>query len=146
MVDGHCRISGPAMSGMARPLRLVKPNEARTKLETVPETLELLRSVKAIMGQGDNRRLHSLFDPFQNPVAVVAIIGPQRGGKSTIMNLLHGRELSGFGLGHYMDAQTDGSLLSRPWPPCEPYPCTAHTMDVLRVDASLSSRSSARSF
>ena len=48
------------------------------------------------------------------------------------MNLLHGRELSGFGLGHYMNAQTDGSLLSRPWPPCEPYPCTAHTMDVLR--------------
>ena len=31
---------------MPAPLRLVKPNEARTKLVAVPETIELLRNIK----------------------------------------------------------------------------------------------------
>jgi polynucleotide 5'-kinase involved in rRNA processing len=103
---------------MPCPLRLVKPNESRTKLETCPEALELLRSVKATANSGSKLKYaptltfsNLLRNLLQNPVAVVAIIGPQRGGKSTIMNLLHGRGMSGFGLGHYMDAQTDGWAL-----------------------------------
>lgn len=39
---------------------------------------------------------------------MVAIVGTQRGGKSSLLNLLYDRRLKGFGLGHYMDPQTDG--------------------------------------
>lgn len=41
-------------------------------------------------------------------IQVVAIVGTQRGGKSSLLNMLFNRQMEGFGLGHYMDPQTDG--------------------------------------
>lgn len=35
-------------------------------------------------------------------------MGTQRGGKSSLLNMLFNRQMEGFGLGHYMDPQTDG--------------------------------------
>ena len=57
--------------------------------QAVPETLEILRGITS-------------------PISVVSGVGPQRLGKSTILNLFHSRKTSGFGLGHTMDAQTTG--------------------------------------
>jgi hypothetical protein len=57
--------------------------------QAVPETLEILRCITS-------------------PISVVSGVGPQRLGKSTILNLFHSRKTSGFGLGHTMDAQTTG--------------------------------------
>merc|ERR1719421_2458893 len=49
-----------------------------------------------------------LLEEADQPVTVVSIVGNQRGGKSTLMNLLGGRKTSGFQVGHYMDPQTTG--------------------------------------
>eukprot|EP00929_Paragymnodinium_shiwhaense_P076723 TRINITY_DN39489_c0_g1_i1.p1 TRINITY_DN39489_c0_g1~~TRINITY_DN39489_c0_g1_i1.p1 ORF type:complete len:1022 (-),score=254.65 TRINITY_DN39489_c0_g1_i1:12-3077(-) len=51
------------------------------------------------------------------PTTVLSVVGNQRGGKSTLMNLLHGRRLKGFQTGHYMDPQTYGVWV---WP--RPHP------------------------
>jgi hypothetical protein len=91
-----------------QPLQLCRPSKNHLYLEPVPETLEILKSVKSA-------------------VSVVSGVGPQRLGKSTILNLFHSRKTSGFGLGHTLDAQTTGktqwshiSLHFRPKPTAEP--------------------------
>jgi len=61
------------------PMQLCRPSICHTYLEVVPETLRALRAVTA-------------------GVAVVAGVGSQRIGKSTILNLLHSRKTSGFGV------------------------------------------------
>lgn len=61
------------------PMQLCRPSICHTYLEAVPETLRALRAVTA-------------------GVAVVAGVGSQRIGKSTILNLLHSRKTSGFGV------------------------------------------------
>lgn len=71
-----------------------RPSVCHSFLEPVQETLDVLKSVKCA-------------------VSVVAGVGPQRLGKSTILNLFHSRKTSGFGLGHTLDAQTTGENLSR---------------------------------
>ena len=71
------------------PMQLCRPSRCHTFLETVPETLDALCAVDAT-------------------VSVVAGVGSQRIGKSTILNLLHSRRTSGFGLGHTLDPQTAG--------------------------------------
>jgi hypothetical protein len=45
---------------------------------------------------------------ISGPVVLVTIVGSQRGGKSTLLNLLHSRKTAGFGVGHFLDAQTMG--------------------------------------
>merc|ERR1719421_2005243 len=49
-----------------------------------------------------------LLEEADQPVTVVSIVGNQRGGKSTLMNLLHSRKTNGFQVGHYLDPQTTG--------------------------------------
>lgn len=71
-----------------------RPSVCHSFLEPVQETLDVLKSVKCA-------------------VSVVAGVGPQRLGKSTILNLFHSRKTSGFGLGHTLDAQTTGENLRR---------------------------------
>eukprot|EP00928_Gymnodinium_smaydae_P033435 TRINITY_DN23955_c0_g2_i2.p1 TRINITY_DN23955_c0_g2~~TRINITY_DN23955_c0_g2_i2.p1 ORF type:complete len:1015 (+),score=152.55 TRINITY_DN23955_c0_g2_i2:96-3140(+) len=62
-------------------------------------------------------------------VSVLSVVGNQRGGKSTLMNLLHSRRLSGFQTGHFMDPQTYGVWV---WP--RPHPRRpGHT--ILLVDS-----------
>ena len=72
------------------PLSLFQPDDKHTRLMCVQPAMDLLESL------GDK------------PLTVVSIVGTQRGGKSTLLNLLYNRELKGFGLGHYMDPQTYG--------------------------------------
>lgn len=72
-----------------KPVHLLQPTDDRSKLILNPEALKALKSIKG-------------------PVVLVSIVGTQRGGKSTLLNLMHSRQTSGFGLGHYMDAQTTG--------------------------------------
>eukprot|EP01127_Copromyxa_protea_P000366 TRINITY_DN1029_c0_g1_i1.p1 TRINITY_DN1029_c0_g1~~TRINITY_DN1029_c0_g1_i1.p1 ORF type:complete len:1994 (-),score=527.17 TRINITY_DN1029_c0_g1_i1:102-6083(-) len=72
-----------------RPYQLLVPSEDRTNLSLNSEALDALKSLTG-------------------PVALVCIVGTQRGGKSTLLNLMHSRQTAGFGLGHYMDAQTTG--------------------------------------
>ncbi|PRP76870.1 hypothetical protein PROFUN_13214 [Planoprotostelium fungivorum] len=74
---------------MEHPMQLFRPEEGHTKLVLVPETVAFLEKIK-------------------HPVVLVTIVGNQRGGKSTLLNLLHSRQTAGFGLGHYMDPQTTG--------------------------------------
>jgi len=58
------------------PIKLVSPTPDHKGLVIEEEGLKLLRSITG-------------------PVAVVSIVGPQRGGKSTLLNLLHHRTPSG---------------------------------------------------
>jgi hypothetical protein len=67
----------------------LKPSEDRTKFVLDEDAIAVLAAIKT-------------------PVTVLSIIGTQRGGKSTLMNLLHSRKCSGFSVGHYMDPQTTG--------------------------------------
>jgi len=71
------------------PMQLCRPSPCHTFLEAVPETIKALKAIKSC-------------------VAVIAGVGSQRIGKSTVLNLLHSRKTSGFGLGHTLDAQTAG--------------------------------------
>lgn len=81
-----------------KPFHLFKPAKDHSKLELVSETLEYLKKIK-------------------KPVCIITVVGTQRGGKSTLLNLLHSRKTSGFGLGHFMDPQTTGLWIwSRPHP------------------------------
>lgn len=50
--------------------------------------------------------VHCWYAPFL--LSITDTSGTQRGGKSTLLNLMHSRQTAGFGLGHYMDAQTTG--------------------------------------
>ena len=93
---------------MDAPVRLLKPDESHTTLVANPEALTLLEAL-------------------EGPVSVLSIIGAQRGGKSSILNLFHSRQLSHgcnsprhcfflsvlrsaarFGIGHSMNACTHG--------------------------------------
>uniref|UniRef100_A0A6B2KW57 GB1/RHD3-type G domain-containing protein n=1 Tax=Arcella intermedia TaxID=1963864 RepID=A0A6B2KW57_9EUKA len=67
----------------------MKPSEDRTKFIIDEDALSKLKSIKG-------------------PVVIVSVVGTQRGGKSTLLNLLMARKTSGFGLGHYLDPQTTG--------------------------------------
>jgi polynucleotide 5'-kinase involved in rRNA processing len=62
------------------PLHLFRPSDKHQRLEIVPETMEKLKAI-------------------QGPIVVITVVGTQRGGKSTLLNLLHSRRTSGFGLG-----------------------------------------------
>ena len=79
---------------MPHPLQLFRPKDVSdfclysltlsaqnyTHIELIPETLKVLLQIKG-------------------PIVLVTIVGTQRGGKSTLLNLLHSRKTSGFGLG-----------------------------------------------
>jgi len=83
----------PAASPVAfaedQPIKLLSPSPDHKKLVLEPEALKLLRSLNG-------------------PVSVVSIVGPQRGGKSTLLNLLQSRRPGGFSVGHKMESHTMG--------------------------------------
>lgn len=81
------------------PLQLLRPTEGYSSLEEDPSAAAALQSISG-------------------PVTVVSIVGSQRGGKSTLMNLLHGRHLSGFPVGHHLDPKTFGLWV---WPRPHPW-------------------------
>lgn len=91
------------------PLHLLRPSEDHGSLVANPAAMNRLRA----MGS----------------VTVLSIVGNQRGGKSTLMNLLHSRRLRGFQVAHYMDPQTHGIWV---WP--KPHPRRAG-VTVLLVDS-----------
>jgi len=98
MADSNGNAEGFKNELFSHPMHLFKPSEDHTTLVLVPETVKLLSQLKG-------------------PVVIVTIVGTQRGGKSTLLNLLHSRKTAGFGLGHYMDAQTTGLWIwTRPHP------------------------------
>jgi len=70
------------------PSHLLRPDESHS-LHIVPATVSKLAEIKG-------------------PVVIVTICGTQRGGKSTLLNLLRNRTTGGFGVGHAMDPQTTG--------------------------------------
>ena len=80
---------------MEKPIILLAPSnsDGRKRFALNPKAVALLQRVK-------------------EPISVVSTIGNQRGGKSTLMNLLFSRELSGgFGIGHFMEPKTSGLWL-----------------------------------
>ena len=81
-----------------QPLHLFKPTEKYQRLDLMPATLDKLKAIKG-------------------PIAVITIVGTQRGGKSTLLNLLHSRKTSGFGLG-----KNDKQIINLPkkWQQKEP--------------------------
>uniref|UniRef100_A0A7S4W4V0 GB1/RHD3-type G domain-containing protein n=1 Tax=Alexandrium monilatum TaxID=311494 RepID=A0A7S4W4V0_9DINO len=91
------------------PLHLLRPSEDHRSL---------------VANAAAMQRLHAL-----GPVTVLSVVGNQRGGKSTLMNLLHSRRLRGFQTGHYMDPQTHGLWV---WP--KPHP-RRPGLTVLLVDS-----------
>lgn len=88
------------------PIHLLRPSQDHRSLVAEPSAMQRLRAL--------------------GPVSVLAVIGNQRGGKSTLMNLLHGRRLQGFQMGHYMDPQTFGLWI---WP--KPHPRKPGTSIIL---------------
>lgn len=92
-----------------RPIHVLRPTADRSAFELDDHAMAILSSIKT-------------------PVTVMSIIGTQRGGKSTLMNLLHNRTTAGFSVGHYMDPQTTGI-----WMRMRPHPRNKDVM-VLLVD------------
>jgi len=85
---------------MTKPLHLLRPDDTHTSLVCIPEAMAALRQ---IIG----------------PVKVCSLVGTQRQGKSSLLNLLHKRSCvpPGFGIGHYMDPKTHGlHFWSKPHP------------------------------
>ena len=85
---------------MSAPLHLLRPDETHTSLVCIPEAMAALRKIKG-------------------PVKVCSLVGTQRQGKSSLLNLLHKRSCvpPGFGIGHYMDPKTHGlHFWSKPHP------------------------------
>ena len=85
---------------MAQPLHLLRPDDTHTSLVCIPEAMDALRNIKG-------------------PVKVCSLVGTQRQGKSSLLNLLHKRSCvpPGFGIGHYMDPKTHGlHFWSKPHP------------------------------
>ena len=69
---------------MERPMHLVKPERQHQGFSCIPEAIKVLKM------------LHK-------PVTVVSLVGSQRGGKSSLLNLLYDRNTglkNGFGVGH----------------------------------------------
>eukprot|EP00746_Dinoflagellata_sp_MGD_P140427 gnl/MRDRNA2_/MRDRNA2_73681_c0_seq1.p1 gnl/MRDRNA2_/MRDRNA2_73681_c0~~gnl/MRDRNA2_/MRDRNA2_73681_c0_seq1.p1 ORF type:complete len:1148 (+),score=294.58 gnl/MRDRNA2_/MRDRNA2_73681_c0_seq1:112-3555(+) len=75
------------------PVHLLRPSEDHSRLVPDAAAMKMLEEI--------------------GELSVLSLVGNQRGGKSTLMNLLHGRKLSGFSMGHYMDPQTAGLWV---WP------------------------------
>jgi hypothetical protein len=93
-------MSSSAKSSMPTPLHLLRPDETHTSLVCIPEAMAALREIKG-------------------PVKVCSLVGTQRQGKSSLLNLLHKRSCvpPGFGIGHYMDPKTHGlHFWSKPHP------------------------------
>ena len=91
---------GPGVAAMEAPLHLLKPDATHTALVCIPEALAALRAI-------------------EGPVVVCSLVGTQRQGKSSLLNLLHKRSCvpPGFGIGHYMDPKTHGlHFWSKPHP------------------------------
>ena len=77
---------------MERPVHLVKPERQHQGFSCISEAIKLLKNIS-------------------EPVTVVSLVGSQRGGKSSLLNLLYDRKTglqNGFGVGHEMDAKTHG--------------------------------------
>ncbi len=89
------------------------PGERRSGLKIVPETLRLLESIR-------------------RPVAVLAICGPSRTGKSYLLSRMLG-SADAFDLGHTMDAQTFGIWIGTTVLDCEEF--TLLLMDTEGIDA-----------
>lgn len=104
-----CATPRASLANDAMPIHLLRPSADHRCL--VPDP-------------GAFRKLEAL-----GPVAVVSLVGAQRAGKSTLMNLLHNRATSGFQIGHFMDPQTHGLWV---WP--RPHP-RRPGMTVLLVDS-----------
>ncbi len=79
--------------------RILKPDQAHARLVPVEETYRKLEELNGTL-------------------TVCSVVGTQRGGKSTLLNLLHSRSMKdGFAMGHYMDPQTAGLwMMLRPHP------------------------------
>ena len=79
--------------------RILKPDQAHARLVPVEETYKKLEELNGTL-------------------TVCSVVGTQRGGKSTLLNLLHSRSMKdGFAMGHYMDPQTAGLwMMLRPHP------------------------------
>eukprot|EP00124_Ichthyophonus_hoferi_P001899 Ihof_evm5s113 gene=Ihof_evmTU5s113 len=73
----------------SRPFQILRPNDAHTDLEVVPEGLSLLRSLPS-------------------PLCIVAVVGPYRSGKSFLLNQLAGPDRSGFAVGGTVQPKTQG--------------------------------------
>ena len=89
-----------ATAAMSSPLHLLRPDDTHTSLVCIPEAMAALRAIKG-------------------PVKVCSLVGTQRQGKSSLLNLLHKRSCipPGFGIGHYMDPKTHGlHFWSKPHP------------------------------
>lgn len=104
--DASCASTPGSIEG---PLHLLRPSGDHRSLVADPVVLKKLREL--------------------GPVTVLSVVGTQRGGKSTLMNLLHGRKLQGFQMGHYLDPQTFGLWL---WP--KPHP-RRQGVTILLVDS-----------
>ncbi|GJP43245.1 hypothetical protein CLOM_g2731 [Closterium sp. NIES-68] len=87
--DGEVwRSSGDTKHRRAYPI--IQPDTKHTKLKVSQEGLNVIRSIK-------------------NPIAIVAVIGPYRSGKSFLLNQLLTLTCDeGFGVGHARDTQTKG--------------------------------------
>lgn len=70
--------------------------------------VQLLRPDDKHMGLIPQEDGLAYLNNIEGPVLLVAVVGNQRGGKSTLLNLLHSRTTVGFGLGHSYEAQTTG--------------------------------------
>ena len=88
---------------MESPLHLLRPDSTHTSLVCIPDAIAKLRSM-------------------EGPCVVCSLVGTQRQGKSSLLNLLHKRSCvpPGFGIGHYMDPKTHGlHFWSKPHPRSE---------------------------
>lgn len=71
------------------PIQLLRPSADHSRLEICEEAVSMLQKI-------------------ENPLVVLTIVGTQRTGKSTLLNLLHSRRTDGFGVGHFMEPKTHG--------------------------------------
>ncbi|CAI5470597.1 unnamed protein product [Closterium sp. Yama58-4] len=79
-----------ASTGRRRRYPVIQPDTKHTKLKVSQEGLSVIRSIK-------------------NPIAIVAVIGPYRSGKSFLLNQLLTLTCDeGFGVGHARDTKTKG--------------------------------------
>ena len=92
---------------------LLIPGEERASLKTVPETLRLLETI-------------------QRPLAVLAIGGPCRSGKSYVLSRILG-SADAFALGHTFDPKTLGIWIGTTVLDCEKF--TILLMDTEGIDS-----------
>jgi Guanylate-binding protein, N-terminal domain/Guanylate-binding protein, C-terminal domain len=129
-----------------RPHQLFKPGLNHQKLEVVKETADLLRTLSLaypeLESAAENAPKKAPESAPNTPICVVSVVGTQRGGKSTLLNLLWGRQpggktdvgsqeagkgaVIGFGLGHSYEAHTTGV-----WCWARPHPRKPNTVLLL---------------